>query len=692
MRYLLIIFAYCFFGLTGTSQITPEAQKIVERRIEFIGENLEDSDLDLTVFLDDFYFFLENPINLNEADFETLNRLHLLSDVQITSLINYRKKYGDFITVYELAAIPELGTEVIEMMLPFVTIVAIEKDNFKWKYAFKYGRHEVLTRYERVLETKAGYLDYPDSVLLDNPNKQYLGSPDKFFIRYQNQYKDRVSWGITAEKDAGEEFFRGSQQQGFDFYSGHFFVRKLWKFDAVALGDYQVRFGQGLTMWSGFALGKTPNVFAARRTAQVLRPYSSVNESNFLRGAAFSLTASKLQFTGFASYKAVDANVNLGDTLDVIFDDSFSSFQTSGYHRTASEIEDKNKVHEFITGGEIAFTGENFRIGLGGVFTQYDIPLNASLKPYSQFKFNDDQLFTGGINYKLFYHKMSLFGEAALSDNLKGGIINGVTWHADPKLDLILIHRYYDKAFQSVYAAGFGESSDNTGENGIYFGAQVRVNKRISLSGYYDQFNFTYLKWLTDDHSQGRDFFAQADIQLSRNTKFYIRFKNKITERNNDSDVAGIHDQINLNRSSLRFNFEHRINSQLSLQSRVEWVRFMFDDRLSSGILLFQDIEYSFKKIPIKLYTRYAIFDSDDYDSRIYAYENDLLYVFSIPSYYYKGIRTYFMAKYEITEKIDFWIRFGLWSYQNVTDISSGLEEIAGNRKTDIKIQLKIKL
>lgn len=689
---IFIAFIGFIFVLNSYAQVEHEAEKVIEKRIEFIGENIENSEMDLTVFLEDFYFFLENPLNLNSATTNDLLRLHLLSDLQISCILNYRKKYGQFITVYELGAIVELDRDVIEMMLPFITVEKVIKDNFKWKYALKYGRHEILTRYERTIEEKAGYADYPDSLLLVNPNKQYLGSPDKFYFRYRNQYKDRISWGITCEKDAGEEFFRGTQSKGFDFYSAHVFLKQVWKFDAIALGDYQVKIGQGLTMWTGFAMGKTPNVFSGRRSAQVLRPYTSVNESMYLRGGAFTLGANKFQFTGFISYKPVDANVTTTDTTDAIFDATFSSFQTSGYHRTISELEDKNKVHEFITGGEIAYSGENYRIGLSAAYTSYDLPMNTNLQPYNQFKFNANKLFAAGINYRAFYHKMSFFGEAALSDNMKLGTINGLTWHADSKLDLMIIHRYYDKAFHAVYSAGFGESSDNTGENGVYIGAQFRVNKIVSVSAYYDQFNFTYLKWQTDDYSSGRDFFAQLDFTISRNSKFYIRFKNKVTERNNNVDVTGLHDQVEIKKTTIRFNFDQRINSQISLQSRLEWSNYLFGDTKSNGVLLFQDIEFAFKKIPLKIYTRYAMFDSDNYDSRIYAYENNLLYVFSIPSYYYKGIRTYIMAKYEIASKIDLWLRYGLWSYDNVQNISSGLEQINGKHKSDIQIQLKIRI
>jgi len=300
------------------AQPDDESQKIIERRIEFIGENLEDSDIDLTVFLEDLYFFLENPLNLNIAEFDDLNKLHLLTDVQIVAIINYRNKFGQFLTIYELAAIPELDAEVIEMLIPFVRVDAVVKDNFKRKYAFTQGRNELLLRYERVLEQKAGYLEYPDSILAESPNKAYLGSPDKIYLRYRYQYKDRLSFGFTAEKDAGEEFFTGTQRQGFDFYSGHIFFRDVWKFQSIALGDYQVKIGQGLTMWSGFAMGKTPNVFAARRNAPLLRPYTSVNESLFLRGGAFTLGFNNWQITAFGSYKGVDANINEADKFKTL--------------------------------------------------------------------------------------------------------------------------------------------------------------------------------------------------------------------------------------------------------------------------------------------------------------------------------------------------------------------------------------
>lgn len=689
MRFYVLFIAILLTVFGRTQEL--EKQAIIEQRIEFIGETLEDSDIDLTTYFDDLYTFYDHPLNLNTASQTDLVRLHLLTDIQMISIINYRERFGDLLSIYELSAIDELDANTIDLILPFVTVEAVDRDNFKWKNAFRYSRHEILARYINTFEEKEGYKPKPDSILAENPNRQYLGSSDRIYFRYRSTYQDRLSWGITAEKDAGEEFFKGSQKQGFDFYSGHLFFREVGKFKAIALGDYQVNFGQGLTMWSGFGIGKSADVMNGNRHATNLRPYTSVNEVRFLRGAATQFTHKRMDLTVFGSHKKIDANISLGDTING-FDNSFTSFQISGYHRTPSELEKKNALQETIGGGEIAFRGDKFRIGLASVMTQFDQVLAIDTSGYKKFKFSGNQLMTTGLNYRFYIRKMTLFGETAFSDNLKFGTVNGLSWHVDPRLDLMMIYRNYDKAFQSIYSTAFGESADNSGERGVYMGIQARISKKWSVNAYYDQFQYTYYKWLTNDYSQGREFFGQINFKANYSTNFYLRLRNKVTDRNTKNDVFGIKGQEEIIKNTIRLNYDQRISSQWSFKTRVEFVQHTYGDVKSNGLLFFQDLKFRFKKTPLTLYGRYAIFDTDNYDSRIYAYENDLLGVFSIPSYYYQGIRTYLMAKYDIGRKVDIWFRWDVFSYANRDSISSGLEEIQGSEKTTIKIQVKCRL
>ncbi len=689
MRNFIVLIAF-FSTVNQCFSQDLEKQRIIEQRVEFIGETLEESDIDLTTYFDDFYYFYDNPINLNSTNSTELNRLHLLTDVQIASILNFRKLYGDYITLYELDAIEQLESETIQLILPFVRVEKIEQDNFRWKNAIRYSRSEIILRYQNTFELKEGYIPKSDSILAISPNRQYLGSSDRLYFRYRNTYKDRISWGITGEKDAGEEFFRGSQRQGFDFYSAHLFVRRLWKFNAVALGDYQVNFGQGLTVWTGFGIGKSADVMNGKRFANGLRPYTSVNESRFLRGGAVNLQNERFDFTAFGSHKAIDANINTQDSLNN-FDNSFSSFQISGLHRTPGELEDRKALQETIFGGEFAVKTKSIRIGLSTVYTKYDQPLLGDTSKHRKFKFRGDELLTTGLNYRYYVRKLTFFGEIAFSDNLKFGTVNGLSWHVDPRLDILAIYRNYDRAFQSLYSTGFGESSDNTGERGIYLGAEARISKKLSVNAYYDQFKYTFLKFLTDDNSIGREFFGQINYKPNRKSSFYIRLRNKVTEQNTREDVTGINDQVFITRNQIRLNYDQRINSQWSFKSRFEWVGYTFGDLKSNGFLFFQDLKFRLKKYPLTIYGRYAVFDTDNFDSRIYAYENDLLGVFSIPSYFDKGIRTYMMFKYDLGNKIDLWLRWDVFSYANRDTISSGLEEIQGSERTTIKSQIKIK-
>ena len=108
-------------------------------------------------------------------------------------------------------------------------------------------------------------------------------------------------------------------------------------------------------------------------------------------------------------------------------------------------------------------------------------------------------------------------------------------------------------------------------------------------------------------------------------------------------------------------------------------------------MLVYQDVSYKFKSFPLNLSFRYALFDTDTYNAKLYAYENDVLYSFSIPAYYYKGTRTYLTARYQVSRNIDVWLRAAQWFYNNQESVSSGLNEIKGQSKTEVKAQIRIK-
>src|SRR4029078_6715678 len=110
-------------------------------------------------------------------------------------------------------------------------------------------------------------------------------------------------------------FLRRKQKAGFDFYSAHFFARNISHIKSLALGDFIVNLGQGLTQWQGLAFKKSSDVLNIKRQGDVLRPYNSAGEIFFQRGAGITWQKKSIEATIFISYRKLDANFN-PDTLN----------------------------------------------------------------------------------------------------------------------------------------------------------------------------------------------------------------------------------------------------------------------------------------------------------------------------------------------------------------------------------------
>jgi len=261
-----------------------------------------------------------------------------------------------------------------------------------------------------------------------------------------------------------------------------------------------------------------------------------------------------------------------------------------------------------------------------------------------------------------------------------------------PQVSLSVLHRHYEKNYQSNYGNAFAESSKANNESGLYFGIEVYPIKHWKISAYYDTYKFPWLSNSADAPSEGVDYFAQADFNPIRSVSMYFRVKYE-EKQVNQSTEEGLKELVQEESFKIRYHLSYNLSKQLSLKSRIETSRYQKAENNSEyGYLVYQDIFYSLIRIPLSINLRYAVFDTDTYNARIYAYESDLLYAFSIPAYYSQGTRFYFNLKYSITKNIDLWVRYSQSYYSNLNVISSGLSEIQGNTKSEIKAQIRIKL
>jgi hypothetical protein len=674
---LILLIARCPL-LTSLAQETPVTS--AEQQLENLTD-IDQAETEDDSYLQQLEHFRKNPLNLNEADENDLKELKILSGLQITSFISYRKLFGSFISIYELQAIPAWDIATIKKLQPFVTVKEAIKLSEEFSKRLTRGEHILLLRFSQVPEKSKGF---------DNPatGTKYLGGPQKIFFRYRYQYKNLLQYGLVGDKDAGEQFLKGAQNKGFDFYSFHLFARKMGVIQSLALGDFTVNMGQGLIQWQSLAFRKSADISGIKRQSSVLRPYNSAGEFNFHRGAGITVQKGKMEATVFASIRKLSANF-VADTLSK--EEFISSFLNSGYHRTESEIADRNKLRQLAFGGNLRYKSGKGHIGVNVIHFNFSSPVQKRSEPYNLYAISGNNWSNISIDYSYTHRNLHFFGEAAADKNFSKAFLNGVLISVDPRVDLSVVHRNISKSFQSINGNAFTENTYPTNENGLFAGITVRPAAAWRLDAYMDIFKFPWLKYLVDAPSSGKDFLAQLTYTPNKQVEVYTRFRNETKQSNQPDNFTVTNFLVSVPRQNWRTQFSYKISSALALRSRVELLWYDKKGNNSErGFLTFFDIYYKPTLKPLSANLRLQYFETDGYNSRIYAYENDVLYYYAIPVFFDKGFRYYFNVNYEVSEKLSFWLKWSQSLYRDKQVIGSGLDEIQGNRRSEIRILARV--
>lgn len=695
MRLLISLVAIAFPILAFT-QIDTSGQEVpdVARQIveDYLQNTESEADFDFNTIFERFEYYRENPINLNTATEIELRELGILSDIQVINLLQYRRDAGELVAIYELQAIPGFDLPTIRTVLPFVTVSG-DVDDFQVPLGrmLYEGDNELYLRWSRVLENQKGYRPLAEG----ETGSRYLGDPNQFYFRYRHQYSNRLSFGITAEKDRGEEFFTGSNKKGFDFYSAHLFLRDYNKtIKAIALGDYGISLGQGLLLFSGFNYGKSVTSVSIKRSGRTIRPYTSVNEAEYMRGGATTLAfGDRMEMTLFGSYRGRDGNLLEPDTSDLDAAlRSLSAFDIDGLHRTQAEIDDRNVVNQLTLGGSLKYNIENGHIAANALFDRFDGSLVRTPRPYNQFFFSGDQLLNVSLDYSYIFQNFNFFGETAMSDNGAIATLNGLLIGLDRKIDLAVMYRNYPRDYQALNATPFAETDGARNEKGLYLGLEMRPLPNWKINAYFDTWQHPWLRFTTDAPSRGYEYRARVTHYRKRDFDIYIEVRDEIKDRNVQNFETKTNSVIPNRLFQTRIHLSKKVSKALELRSRIDFG--FADNDINSyrkGIVLYQDILYRPIGFPLSFTTRFAIYDTDGFAVRYYSYENGLLNFFSVPPYYNKGTRFYINLRYKGIRNMTIEARYAQTYWQDQETVGSSLEETDRPTRTQVSAQIKYK-
>lgn len=662
------------FETDGFRELITE---IVERtENESVTEELANTIYDLS----------QNPVHINSAVREELETLFWLKTYQIDQLIAYITRNGALKSIYELGYIEGFSEDDVQLLRHFISLEGSAPVDSSTLYRKKTLKQQILIRSQRTIQKQYGYRD-KESYTSSN---HYLGNPWKYYLKYSIK-SDNVVAGLTCEKDAGEEFFTGSNKNGFDFYSFHLMADNYKFIKRVVIGDYSLQFGQGLIVNSRYSFGKSLSVFNSTTSGAGINRYTSADENNFFRGIAATLNWKYIDVSLFYSRHKIDANVSLPDSLEENAL-AVSSLQNAGIHGTPGEIADEKTTKMMVTGSHVRYLRGNLELGATAMLTTLSSSLVPEADLYNIYNFKGTQNSNFGINYRWRLQNILFFGEEAISENKGIAFLNGMQYNAGNRLGLRIVHRHYEKDYQSLFSNAFGENSRNQNEDGLFVGIECSPLKRIVLAGYADFFKFPWLRYNADMPSSGREYMIQLTYKPNQQFNCYVQYRNKKKEEN----LSGTEENKNVITpvitDRVRLNASYKINESWYMQNRIGLNSYnKVSSGKSFGVYISQDLAYSFSRLPVKLYLRYAIFDTRDFNSCIYAYENDLLYTFSVPMFYDKGSRSYAMVKVSPLKYIDLWLKYSVTRYAEKTSISSNLSMIEGNTKSEIRMQMLVK-
>ncbi|MDX1545950.1 MAG: helix-hairpin-helix domain-containing protein [Rhodothermales bacterium] len=641
-----------------------------------------DTDADAEPLAELLSEWMEHPLDVNTADAALLARLPHLGPALARAIVRHRDRHGPFPALDALEAVEGFSAERVAAARPFLTVHTPAPARPRL-------RVEGLQRIGRRIDLGRGYR--PDS-----NRTRYAGSPDRLYTRIRIR-RGRIRLGLALDKDAGESlrWDPSTRAFGFDHVAGFAALEGIGRLDRLVVGDFNTLFGQGVLFWRSSALGKSrESVRAVVRSGTGVRGQASAEEDRYLRGLGATLrVAGPLRATFFVSQRRLDGRLRADPSGGADPPSQTATLARGGLHRTPGEIAGRGVVTERLTGGALTMSAGSVTAGLSGFHSRYAPPLAAGEAADARYRLagastSGGSAF-GGAVLGAFYP----FGEIAVTGAGSVGGIGGVTVQMPPHGALVLLVRNYARGFASPHGYAFGERNGVTqNEAGWYAGLDLHPAPGWRLAAYFDLYRFPWARFGVPRPAGGHE----ALVFVERAPRQWLRISAQLRHETRDAgapapDPTGrsLDALREETRQSVRLHADYLHSPALRLRARLELVRAATPGLMDAvGRLLYQDVRW--QPAPrLRFDARVALFDVDRYAARVYTFEDDLTYTFSVPAFSGRGQRSYLRVGWRLGPALTVEGKAAMTRYEDAETVGSGLDAVAGNRMREVRLQVR---
>lgn len=676
----IIILLWAAVSLS-VAQTRYSREELLDRVFGYMLEETEEEEMDYEQISADLNTLLDHPLDLNRATPQQFAQLHFLTDGQIENLYYYIHEFGPMVDLAELQLVDGLDDYLRCLLLHFVRIdrtTAVSRWSLKDILAT--SRSTLTTRYHQGMERRRGYTAATSEELADHPNARYLGSAAYATLSYRLTSPQGLQANLTMEKDPGEPLFKNSHR-GFDSYSAYLRFSDVGPFRTILVGDYRVAFGQGLVINQSFERFGS-DALSPMKSSRGLWAKSSNDEYNFLRGVGASVRlAPSLSLTALYSFRRMDADTVGG---------SFTRLRSEGYHRTPHEESLRHTVQMHVAAAHLDYTTARLHLGATFYYAHTALPCVPDEKVYNLMSFSGKTQLAGSIDYLYHRRRIKLFGEWALNQQAALATINGISLTPIDRVTLMVVHRYYAPRYDLYFSNAFARLATSN-EHGVYLGVDAEVLPYTRLSGYADVFTHPWMRYQVYAPTVGYRAMAKVEVKRSDRFRCSLRWKMRHDQRNLPvADASGhLHEVEDYGVNDLRLTTDYTFRA-FTGRTIVEGNHSRSGERGTAwGLVVSQDLSYSFSHPALSLKIHYAYFRTPDYDNRAFLFEDDILGLYQTPLLYGIGHRYALIARWKIADGLRLAMKWSQTFYSDHREgIGSGLEYLDKNHVSDLRLQL----
>ena len=671
MRYIVgIALALTIVGERADGQ-EREIDILFGNILELISEEGADID-DITAHYEELF---RNPLDLNRAGTDDLQRLIILNDFQIESLLAYRRDYGPLFSVDELAYIDGFDERLAKLLSPFLIAGNVSLKSGGAKREFKF-------RAKRILNELAGFAPITREEFIKKPESRYIGSEWYTMGSFEGDVGSNISFNITAENDVGELVPLIADGVYLpDFVSGSLQYNSRGKLTKLIVGDYHAGFGQGLVFKSGFSsIAMQSDPLRLKMNPSGFTRFKSTSEQGFMRGIAASVNIGKTVFNLGVALNSFDAKTSGG---------SFSTIYETGEHNTPSKLSNKDRLRESVFIFNSTINLSKLRVSFTNATFGFNLKDGRNYSEYSKYRHYNGIFGNAGVDFVWQAGSTRVFGELAADYRGNPAAITGVTGTLGQYSTYGLLARYYSKSFNAPHASAYTRNSGPNNEIGVKLSLLHHkiLNSKLFLT--YDFTRFPGPRYQASRPSSQHD----LRVELKNDKSEYCTWDFSTVHRRRVYDISGTKGGLQQPFNSLRFKggakiqltdrFSIAIKGQSTLVKRG-------GGNFTKGFSIFQEGTLTGNNGNFTLRGRVGRFTANSWDNRIYTSESDITSLYSMLNYG-AGWRAYLFISTRPFPSLTVKVKYSCTSYTDRDKTGEGLTLAEGPSRHELKMQFAIR-